>query len=80
MDKEPLSFSNSALWKPFFKLVNQLWILRFEGSKTAAQLRNITNKNAVSLIVFSWDLGDGRLGIHDSSATFTAFKSWNFPS
>ena len=42
------------LRKPFLELANQLWILHFEGSKTAAQRRVITNKNAVTLIAFSY--------------------------
>src|SRR5258705_7441388 len=35
-------------------MANQPWNLHFEGSKTAAQLREITNKNAVSFIAFSY--------------------------
>ena len=41
------------LRKLFLKPVYQLGVLRFKGSKTAAQLMKITNKYAVIFIVFS---------------------------
>src|ERR1700755_411159 len=40
--------------KFFLELVATLGILRFKGSKTAAQLMKITNKNAVTFIDFSY--------------------------
>src|SRR5271165_86205 len=40
--------------KSLLELVYQLGILRFKGSKTAAQRMKITNKNAVIFIAFSY--------------------------
>src|SRR5271165_277846 len=49
-----LELFKQPFWKSLLELAYQLGILRFKGSKTAAQLMKITNKNAVIFIAFSY--------------------------
>src|SRR6478672_2144480 len=54
-------------WKLFLKLANQLRVRDLDGSKTAAQTNEITNKNAVTFIGFSYSFRSGQRWFFDTS-------------